>query len=121
MRNARASYQSPQGILGAGVQQSEGGDGEALVVRPERQLCPVHGHQLCPVVVTLEGTPGAKRSPEASLGGCGWQEALLGCHLVTCCHSPMGQEGPLGLLEGADGGSGPALVQHQDQTGVGSL
>lgn len=37
--------------------ESKGGDGEALVVRPEEQLCPVQGHHLCSVVVTLEGTP----------------------------------------------------------------
>lgn len=57
---------SPQGILGTGVKECEGGDGEALIVRPEGKRLPVCGHHLCPVVVTLERTPGLKRSPEAS-------------------------------------------------------
>lgn len=72
MRNERSSYLSPKGILGTGVKESEGGNGEALVVRPERQLRPVHSHQLCSVVVTLEGTPGLKRNPEASLREVWW-------------------------------------------------
>lgn len=32
--------------------------------------------------------------------------------------SPVGQEGPLRLLEGAGAGGGPAAVQHQGQAGV---
>lgn len=53
---------SPKGILGAGVKESEGGDGEALIVGPEGQRLPVGGHHLCSIVVTLERTPGLKRS-----------------------------------------------------------
>lgn len=34
------------------------------------------------------------------------------------CYSPVGQDGPLRLLEGAGPRSGPALVQQQDQTRV---
>lgn len=84
---------SPKGILGAGVEKSEGGDGKALVVGPEGQRLPVCGYHLCSVVVTLEGTPGLKSS-ETSVRRCVRQETplphpALGYSLVIWYHSPI--------------------------------
>lgn len=63
---ARTSHRSPEGPAGAGVQECEGGHGEALVMRRERQLSPVQGHQAGPVAVTLERAPGRREGEAAT-------------------------------------------------------
>ena len=60
------SYRSPEGPLRARVQEDEGGNGEALVVRREGQLCPIQGYQSGPVTVTIERTPGRSEVKEAA-------------------------------------------------------
>lgn len=113
-----ASYPSPEGPPGARVQEGEGGNSETPVVGWEGQLCPVQGYQLGPVVVSIERTPGKERSRGGHRGtGCQGEEEPRD-QRSTLYHSPVGQDGPLRLLEGAGTGSGPALVQQQDQTGV---
>lgn len=83
---------SLKGILGAGVEESEGGNGEALIMGPEGQRLPVCGYHLCSVVVTLERTPRLKSS-ETSVRRCGRQEIppnpTLGHSLVIWYHLPI--------------------------------
>jgi hypothetical protein len=66
-RDLGPPHLSPEGSLGAGVQEGEGGNSEALVVRTEWQLCPVQGYHLGSVAVTPERTP-RKESHVASSG-----------------------------------------------------
>lgn len=93
---------SPKGILGTGVKEHEGGDGEALIVGPEGKRLPVCGHYLCSVVVTLERTPGLKRSPEASLRRRGRQEILpsLGAAQSSAITHPSDRIGHWGCSKG---------------------